>query len=259
MDVLLVNLTTAMASVDTPSAEEYAALPAAQKAAVAAASKREVTEASLATFVQQGHYVAVLYPAAASLAAMAAATHILMFRLRPNGFTDMTVDLHSIGVISVADPAPVLPAALAGLALNTVVTIDWPPHLFIARGALRNRINASVVEADALLLPPPPNLPLIPHPQGPNGPAAGAGGAPGGAGGGADGGGGSERGPSLEIRLKMNAALDVMYVHGLPQRGAQAGPRPLAFYQRASTVRQHRHRARVARCPRHLRRAIHVV
>ena len=107
MDVLLVNLTTAMASVDTPSAEEYAALPAAQKAAVAAASKREVTEASLATFVQQGHYVAVLYPAAASLAAMAAATHILMFRLRPNGFTDMTVDLHSIGVISVADPAPV--------------------------------------------------------------------------------------------------------------------------------------------------------
>jgi len=193
MDVLLVNLTTAMASVDTPSAEEYAALPAAQKAAVAAASKREVTEASLATFVQQGHYVAVLYPAAASLAAMAAATHILMFRLRPNGFTDMTVDLHSIGVISVADPAPVLPAALAGLALNTVVTIDWPPHLFIARGALRNRINASVVEADALLLPPPPNLPLIPHPQGPNGPAAGAGGAAGGAGGGADGGGGSDK------------------------------------------------------------------
>ena len=42
MDVLLVNLTTAMASVAIPTGEEYAALPNPQKAAVAAAVKREV-------------------------------------------------------------------------------------------------------------------------------------------------------------------------------------------------------------------------
>jgi len=157
MDVLLVNLTTAMASVAIPTGEEYAALPNPQKAALAAAVKREVTPASLQSFVQQGHYVAVFYPAAASLEAMATATHILMFRLRANGFTDLSVDLHCIGILSVADPAPVVPAALADFTLNTLVTIDHPSHLYIARGSLRNRINASVLQADALLQPPFPH------------------------------------------------------------------------------------------------------
>jgi hypothetical protein len=198
---------TAMDAIPVYTPAEVAALPAAERVAWACTKRHVCNEERINHLTDQGHFVAVFYPASNSLAAVAAATHILLFRFyKDDGFTDGTVDLDCIGVLSVADPAPPLPVALTGFTPNLLIVIDYPASLFACNGSLRNRAMPLVQHANALLLPPPPVIPLIPHPQGPLGPAAGVGGAAGGAGGGE----GQARRPGAETQFEINAAFDVL-------------------------------------------------
>jgi hypothetical protein len=148
MDLFVQQLIDATNTIEFPAPDALAALPSEQTLTTARFFKRTVTDEALDAVVKYKHYVAVPYPFSASFDNLTNASLVACFRVMPDGWTDMTIDLRFVCVVNLLDSNN-LPAELTGIACDSVLSINRPAALLIAGGPIRTAIFNHIEAANA--------------------------------------------------------------------------------------------------------------